>query len=287
MSNLASDNALEERRRLELSDQVFARFCRIVREQAGIVLDDTKRDLVYSRLSRRLRALSMTDFKEYCDLVERNTEPEFEEFLNAITTNLTSFFRERHHFDFMSETVIPELLKRHEKDRRIRLWSAGCSTGNEPYSLSMTLLENLPASQAWDILVLATDLDTRVLDKARAGVYEYKDIESLKPAQRQRWFEKGGSGNEELVRVKPELGELIRFNQLNLMGDWPMKGPFDVIFCRNVVIYFDKDTQRRLFDRYAQLMTDGGYLFVGHSESLFRVTDRFELIGQSIYRKVY
>lgn len=287
MSNLASDNGFETKQSFALGDEVFVRFCKIVRDQAGIVLDNSKRDLVYSRLARRLRALGMTDFEEYCDIVEHDDGPEFEEFLNAITTNLTSFFREKHHFEFLAKTVIPELMAIHAKDRRIRVWSAGCSTGEEPYSLAMTLQEYLPNIQNWDALILATDLDTRVLNKAGSGVYEEKDIESLSSAQRQRWFQKGGEGHEGQVRIKPELADMIRFKQLNLMGEWPMKGPFDVIFCRNVVIYFDKDTQRRLFDRYADLMADEGYLFVGHSESLFRVTERFELIGQSIYRKVY
>lgn len=287
MSNLASDSGFEGKQGFALGDDTFERFCKIVRDHAGIVLDKSKRDLVYSRLSRRLRALEMTDFDDYCDIVEREDSHELEEFLNAITTNLTSFFREKHHFDFLAKTVIPELSQKHARDKRIRVWSAGCSTGEEPYSLAMTLYEHMPNLANWDALILATDLDTRVLNKARSGIYEAKDVATMNSSQCQRWFQKGGEGHEGLVRVKSELQDLIRYKQLNLMAEWPMKGPFDVIFCRNVVIYFDKETQKRLFERYADLMSDGAYLFVGHSESLFRVTERFELIGQSIYRKVY
>ncbi|TPW13583.1 MAG: chemotaxis protein methyltransferase CheR, partial [Halothiobacillaceae bacterium] len=181
--------------------------------------------------------------------------------------------------------VVPYLLTQRKHLRKIRIWSAGCSTGEEPYSLAMTLAETLPTSPTWDVKILATDLDTNVLAKARAGLYGIERIESVNKNRVKRWFLKGAGEHEGCVKVASQLQEMIAFNQLNLMKEWPMQGPFDVIFCRNVVIYFDKETQARLFARYADLLANDGYLFVGHSESLFKVTDKFSLIGQTIYQK--
>jgi chemotaxis protein methyltransferase CheR len=250
----------------------------------GISLADHKRELVYGRLAKRLRALRLSSFADYCRHLDANEE-ELLELINAITTNLTSFFREPYHFDYLRETILPELLERNAGRRRIRIWSAGCSTGEEPYSIAMTVREVLPESRDWDVRVLATDIDSNVLAHAQAGIYREDRAAQIPPGLLRRFFRKGVGAAAGSVRAIDELRDLIAFRRLNLMEEWPMKGPFDVIFCRNVVIYFDKDTQRRLIGRYADLLAQGGHLFVGHSETLFKVSDRFQLVGRTIYRK--
>lgn len=271
----------------EFADQDFQRIRRIINDIAGISLADGKRELVYSRLSRRLRSLGLRRFDEYCRLLETGGEnnEEIGEFVNALTTNLTSFFRESHHFEFLGAELLPALIReRGASHRRIRIWSAGCSTGEEPYSIAMVLREILPAV-GWDVKILATDLDSNVLATAERGVYEESRIKGLPEARVQRWFQRGRGSQSGQVRVIPALRELITFRRLNLMHDWPMRGPFDVVFCRNVVIYFDKPTQRGLFERFADLLVERGHLFVGHSESLFKVTDRFVPLGKTIYQR--
>lgn len=270
----------------EFSDQDFQRVRRIINEMAGISLADGKRELVYSRLSRRLRQLNMQRFDAYCDYVEAGDDPaEKTEFVNALTTNLTSFFREMHHFEFLGNELLPAIIRdRGMSNRRLRIWSAGCSTGEEPYSIAMVVKEVLPAV-GWDAKILATDLDSNVLAHAQRGVYEVDRIKDLSEARRRRWFLKGCGAQSGQVRVVPPVAELITFKQLNLMEDWPMRGLFDLIFCRNVVIYFDKPTQRKLFDRFADRLIEQGHLFVGHSESLFKVTERFAPLGKTIYRR--
>ncbi len=276
-------NAIAGREReYQLSDGEFAEIRRLVREHTGISLADSKRELVYSRLVRRLRRLRLGTFREYLDVLARGEAAELEEFSNAITTNLTSFFREPHHFEFLAETVLPLLEKRNAATRRLRIWSAGCSTGEEPYSIAITLQEQMARFRGWDVRVLATDLDSQVLAHATAGRYRDERFEKMPAARRDRWFEVARDGTATAVR---ELRELITFRQLNLMHPFPMRGPFDAIFCRNVVIYFDKPTQRELFDRMAGLQNDGDHLFIGHSESLFKVCERYQLIGKTIYRK--
>lgn len=271
----------------EFADQDFQRIRRIINDIAGISLADGKRELVYSRLSRRLRHLGLRRFDEYCRLLETGGDhnEEIGEFVNALTTNLTSFFRESHHFDFLGAELLPALIReRGAGNRRIRIWSAGCSTGEEPYSIAMVLRETLPAV-GWDAKILATDLDSNVLATAERGVYDESRIKDLSDARVRRWFQRGRGAQSGQVRVASELRELITFRRLNLMHDWPMRGPFDVVFCRNVVIYFDKPTQRVLFERFADLLVDHGHLFVGHSESLFKVTERFVPLGKTIYQR--
>ncbi len=270
------------RRDFEFTDRDFYRIRDLVKQHAGITLTDAKKDMVYSRLSRRLRHLGITSFSEYCQLVEDETSGELVNFTNSVTTNLTAFFREQHHFDYLSSTLLPRLRKEKAHSRRLRIWSAGCSTGEEPYSLAMTLLENLPAHEKWDVKILATDLDSNVLDTAQRGIYNMDRIKGISNQRLKRWFLKG-KHNKDAVRVSPELQQLISFRQLNLLRPWPFHGPFDFIFCRNVVIYFDKPTQKVLFERYADMLEMNSHLFIGHSESLFKVTDRFKLIGQTIY----
>ncbi|NOX76108.1 MAG: protein-glutamate O-methyltransferase CheR [Gammaproteobacteria bacterium] len=263
------------------------RFIRnLVEQRTGIVLSDNKRDLVYGRLSRRLRELKLTRFDEYCELLQGGHDEEMVNFVNAITTNLTSFFREEHHFEYLGKTLLPMLMKT-KTDHRLRIWSAGCSTGEEPYSIAMVLNEAMgTALDSWDVRILATDLDTKVLAKGRSGIYEQSRVEGMSRSRLKRWVKKGSGDNAGLVQMSPELKALITFRQLNLMEGWPMSGPFDLIFCRNVVIYFNKPTQQILFDRYANMLPDEGHLFLGHSETMFQKTDRYELIGHTIYRKI-
>ena len=265
------------------------RFIRdLVAERTGIMLSENKRDLVYGRLSRRLRELNMSRFRDYCGLLQAGHDEEMVNFVNAITTNLTSFFRENHHFDFLGKQLLPSLLQRkleNNDERRLRIWSAGCSTGEEPYSIAMVLKEVISDFSHWDVRILATDLDTKVLAKARSGIYEQSRVEGLSKSRLRKWIKKGRGENQGKVRLSPELQELITFKQLNLMDEWPMSGPFDFIFCRNVVIYFNKPTQQVLFDRYADLLDHQGYLFLGHSETMFQKTDRYQLIGKTIYQK--
>lgn len=273
-------------REFSFTDRDFNYIVNLVKEKTGIVLTDAKRQMVYSRLARRLRALQFDDFNSYCGLLKSGDTTELEDFVNAITTNLTAFFREEHHFSYLADTVIPELLRQDYAGKRIRVWSAGCSTGEEPYSISMVLKESVQESMGWDVRLLATDLDSNVLNTAKNGVYDISRVQSITPKRISRWFRKGKNSLAGKVKASDELKDIITFKKLNLMQEWPFRGPFDVIFCRNVVIYFDKDAQRKLVDRFAGKLRDGGYLFMGHSESLFRVTDRFSLIGNTIYRKV-
>ena len=270
-------------REFPMTDGNFATIKTLAYTLTGIRLSDHKRSMVYSRLARRLRLLGCRDFDAYCAIISTDSHPERSEFVNAITTNLTSFFREPHHFQFLREQVCPELMSRHARDKRVRLWSAGCSTGEEAYSIALTVREAMPAA-GWDIRLLATDLDSNVVAQAAAGTYPRERVEPLSAEQRKRWLLHDRAGGQ--IRVKPELAQMITFKRLNLLGNWPLKGPFDVIFCRNVVIYFDKDTQRRLFDRYANILAPGGYLFIGHSENLHGVSSRFRSLGRTMYQKI-
>ena len=273
--------------RFNFTEHDFRYISNLLNEQAGIKLSDAKRELVYARLSKRLRSLGIQSFGEYCDLLRNGDAEELVHCINAITTNVTTFFREIHHFEFLEKTALPELIEHKTSigSRRLRLWSAGCSSGEEPYSLEIVLREQ-PALQYWDDLVLATDLDTHILEQANRGHYNIKQLEKVSPERVRRWFREGTGKNANLVSVVPELRERIRFRQLNLKNNWPMHGPFDVIFCRNVVIYFDKEMQKKLFNRFADILAPNGYLFIGHSESLFGISDRFEVAGRTIYKKV-
>ena len=252
---------------------------------AGISLSNAKRELVYGRIARRIRALKLPGFDAYCTLLEKHPEQELGYFINAITTNLTAFFREDHHFDFLSDTLVPYWMRTRGPKPKIRIWSAGCSTGEEPYSIAMTLHESLPASAAREASILATDIDTNVLEHGATGVYDFERVQHMEPSRLKRFFKRGRGPNESKVRVVPELQPNIEFRHLNLMSAWPVQGPLDLIFCRNVVIYFDKPTQRKLFQRFAEVLAPDGYLIIGHSESLYSVSSDFELVGRTIYKK--
>jgi len=272
-------------REFAFRDEDFEALRRLVKDLTGINLSDQKRELVYGRLARRLRALRLRSFAEYRDLLASDGGREISELCNAITTNLTSFFRESHHFDYLREQVLQRMAADRAGPRRLRIWSAGCSTGEEPYSIAMTVLEALPDLRHWDVKILATDIDSDVLARAKRGIYAAERVRPLGPQRLSRFFVERRNKEGPCYEVTPELAGLITFKQLNLMHSLPMKGPLDAIFCRNVVIYFDKDTQRALFARVAHLQRPGDLLFLGHSESLFKVSERYESIGKTIYRR--
>ncbi len=267
-----------------LTDSEFDRLRAVVRQHTGIALSEAKRELVYGRLARRLRKLKLTSFADYCTLVEGQTG-ELQELINAITTNLTSFFREDYHFAHLASEVLPELERQRADSQRIRIWSAGCSSGEEPYSLAVVLNETLAHLSHWDIKLLATDIDSQMISAAEEGVYGTDRLKGLAPDRLARWFPQA-TDKADCRAASAELKRLITFKRLNLMDSWPMKGPFDIIFCRNVIIYFDKDTQHELLDRMADLQRPGSWLFVGHSENLFNVTHRYKLVGRTTYRRV-
>ncbi|MDP2486467.1 CheR family methyltransferase [Pseudoalteromonas marina] len=262
------------------TDRDFKDIANLVYNACGIVLGDHKREMVYSRLARRIRALKLNDFKAYLTYLDTHKDQEFDAFINAITTNLTSFFREVHHFEFIKSELIPNLIKTNKDTKRVRIWSAGCSTGEEPYSLAMTLNNAFPSN--WDVKILATDLDSNVLEKAQKGVYTAANVNGLDATHLKRWFLKSKDG--EHYKVKDTLRERISFKRLNLLQDWPMKGPFDLILCRNVVIYFDKETKDHLFKRYANILSDHGYLFLGHSESMGKEHSNYKNLGKTMYQ---
>jgi len=275
---------MEKQREFVYTREDFDVLRKISNSHSGIIVTDDKFDMFYSRLSKRIRMLGLKNFKEYCVYLDENQDIEFTEFINAITTNLTAFFRENHHFEYVRDIIIPELIKRNHSSKEIKVWSAGCSTGEEPYSIAMTLLENTPPD--WTIKILATDLDTNVLQTAASGIYSDDRVSGLSEKRLKRWFKKGKGANSNKVKVKPELQERIRFKQLNLMNEWPMKGYFDFIFCRNVIIYFDRETKENLVNRYSSYLANGSHLLIGHSESLHKIETDFDLIGNTIYRKV-
>lgn len=268
-----------------LTDSEYKDICALVYDNTGIILNEEKRKLAYSRFSRRLKELNLTTFREYCDIVKSGDKREMTNFANAITTNLTSFFREAHHFDRLTEEVMPGLLKK--TSRKIRIWSAGCSTGEEPYSLGISILKKFPDIKNWDIKILATDLDSKVLDTASRGIYKAQGLNTLDdPTIAKEWFKRGIVDGVESVQVLPKVRELIQFKKLNLMDkEWPMKGTFDVIFCRNVVIYFDHVTQQKLFSKFSSLQNKGNYLFIGHSETLKGFDTAYKNIGRTVYIK--
>ncbi len=275
-----------KQREFNFTEDHFNLLRTLVKKHTGISLSDAKQELVYGRVTRRLRKLGLKGFDQYCLLLETNPDTEMTNFVNAITTNKTEFFRESHHFDFLAKTAIPYLLKTRNLNRRIRIWSAGCSTGQEPFTIAMVLMEAIPAIANWDVRVLATDIDSAVLDICRQGIYSKDLIGGISKTRLKRWFRKGRGDNKGMLQVVPELQALISFKKLNLMDDWPMRGPFDLLFCRNVVIYFDKPTQKQLLDRYSNILADDGYLFIGHSEFLLGISDRYQHLGQTIHKKV-
>jgi len=267
-------------RDLELTDSDFSRIRELIHERAGIVLAENKREMVYSRLAKRLRQQGLTSFSEYLARLERQPDSsEWQAFTNALTTNLTSFFREAHHFPLLADHV-------RQRQGRIRVWCVAASTGEEPYSIAMTLMETLGAAAASQAEIIATDIDTDALEKARTGVYPIEPVSKLDDARVKRFFQRGRGAREGFARIRPEVSQMVTFQPLNLLAaSWSVKGPFDAIFCRNVMIYFDKATQKRILERFAPLLKPDGLLFAGHSESFSYITNAFQLRGQTVYTR--
>lgn len=272
---------------MSISDREFNQLREFIYSHTGISLSDHKRMLLCSRLSKRLRYFGFKKYKEYFNyLTEQDSSgEELVEMINAMTTNKTDFFRETHHFQFIKDKVIPAVKQRAKNtgSRHLRFWSAGSSTGEEAYTLAMTLLDCFPELYNWNMKILATDIDTRVLEKAAAGIYSLEQSKKVPFIYWDRFFKKMPDSQQ--VVVKSELKAMIHFLWLNLLTNpWPMHGLFDVIFCRNVIIYFNSETQHQLIDRMAQILKPGGYLMLGHSESLHGIHDGFRHVGHSIYQ---
>ncbi|HYD52302.1 MAG TPA: protein-glutamate O-methyltransferase CheR [Gemmatimonadaceae bacterium] len=266
----------------DLTASHFSRIAVLVKHVAGIDLRPGKEGLVRSRLASRLRALGVTSFDDYLAHLDADASgAELVQLLDVITTNKTSFFREPEHFRLLQDEILPALAGR---AAGIRVWSAGCSSGEEPYTTAIVLRESLDARRFADARVLATDLSTRVLSRAREGVYAEEMLADVPPQLVRRHFA-GASRGDRMLRVVDATRACVRFARLNLMGRWPMQGPFDVIFCRNVMIYFDKATQQRLVQRFTELLASGGYLFVGHSESLTGIDHGLRYVQPAVYRR--
>ncbi|MCB9831047.1 MAG: protein-glutamate O-methyltransferase CheR [Planctomycetes bacterium] len=272
---------------IKLDKKQFDFIRKMITTETGIVLGEHKLDMVSNRLRRRLKELRLGDFDAYCNLLRDPLSGELMECINAVTTNVTALFREPAHFDYLKSTVFPFMCELARKDRKLRMWSAGCSIGMEPYSIAITAHEHFGGELGrWDFKLLATDLDSKCVSQGASGIYASELVDGLSAERRARWFKDGSGARGHLTKASQELRRLITFNQLNLMGSWPMKQKFQAIFCRNVMIYFDRETQRRLVDRYAQQLVDGGYLFIGHSETLSDISTRFKLVSQTTYRKL-
>lgn len=271
--------------RQKLSDADFDFVCRYIYDKSGIVLNSSKREMVYRRFTRIIRDRHLESFSDYCQLLKTNSDEEQGYFINALTTNLTSFFREEHHFEYLRDHELPRLMK--QKSKRLRIWCSASSTGEEPYSIAITVKEFFKTLlNTWDVKILATDIDSNVLNTGKQGIYEGKRIEDIPDNLKRKYFSRGTGINSSKVRITPDLQQLITFKELNLMNGWPMKGPFDVIFCRNVIIYFDKKTQMQLFERYHQLLAPNGLLILGHSENLGTFQEYFKSVGRTIFRKL-
>jgi chemotaxis protein methyltransferase CheR len=266
-----------------ITSKEFECFRTLIYEGSGISLDQRKKSLLESRLAKRLRELGLETFAQYYDRVTRDpTREEFTRMLDLISTNKTDFFREPKHFDYLREHILPQL----KDERRIRIWSSACSTGEEPYTIAMTLFENINNPLQWDFKILASDLSTRVLAKAAAGLYEEDRFRDVPPDILKRHFLRGRGDHVGQFKVKPHLSEIIQFRRLNLMDErFPIKTPLDLIFCRNVMIYFDRPTQETLVNKFHWYLKPGGHLFIGHSESLQWVNHPFTVVAPTIYQK--
>lgn len=274
---LAADNDAQTRE-FHFTEQDFQRVRKLIYEHAGINLSDAKKDMVYSRLGRRLRATGLTTFRDYLGLLEADDPVEWEAFVNSLTTNLTAFFREPHHFPLLAEH-----LHKVRQRRPLELWCSAASTGEEPYTMAMTMVDVF-GSYTPPVHILATDLDTNVLKKAQAGIYPLDRVEKLPPDVLKRFFLKGTGSNAGYVQVRRELRDMITFRQLNLLdARWPIRGPFEAIFCRNVMIYFDKPTQYKILQKFVPVMHNDALLFAGHSESFQHAADLFHIRGRTVY----
>jgi chemotaxis protein methyltransferase CheR len=269
----------------ELGNKEFSLFRDIIFKESGINLTERKKTLMHSRLMRRLRALNIDNYKTYYKYLNNNYQEEIINLINCITTNKTDFFREPRHFEFLKNVVFPEFEKRNKN--RIRIWSAGCSTGEEPYSIAITVAEYFKNRRKPDIKILATDIDTDVLKKAILGIYKNENYGEVEGNFTRDYFLKGKGESSGLYNVMASIKNMVTFKRLNLLSEsYPMKGQFDIIFCRNVIIYFDKKTKDELIHKFHKYLTDDGYFFAGHSESLTNCSGKYYLIGNTIYGKV-
>lgn len=275
-----------------LTTEEFRIFRDLIYRYAGISLGDHKQPLVNSRLRRRLALYGTNSFSEYYDLVQSlgQESDEFREMINCITTNKTDFFREPHHFKFVANTFVPEIVRLADEGRlpkKLRVWHAGCSTGEEAYTLGMVLAETLGRHRSWNVRQLASDIDTVVLGEAAEAIYDEERVSKIPSGLRRRYLLRGTGAQTGLFKVHPSLIEKVTFRQINLLSDpWPFRTDikFDLLFCRNVMIYFDKQTQKRLIDRFSRVLRPGGYLFIGHSENMLGLSTRYQSIGSTIYR---
>ena len=278
---MAIDNGIlrsQSDREFLFTDGDFQKVKKLIYEHAGINLSDAKKDMVYSRLGRRLRATGLASFREYLAFLETDNETEWEAFVNSLTTNLTSFFREPHHFPLLAEHLIKVKYR-----KPIDLWCSAASTGEEPYTMAMTVIDAFGTFTP-TVHILATDLDTNVLKKAQSGVYPLERVEKLSPDVLKRFFLKGTGSNAGFVQVRKELRDMITFRQLNLLdAKYPIHGPFEAIFCRNVMIYFDKPTQYNILTKFVPFMRQDALLFAGHSESFQHAADLFQIRGKTVY----
>ncbi|MBN2299172.1 MAG: protein-glutamate O-methyltransferase [Deltaproteobacteria bacterium] len=271
----------------DLTDKEFKLFQELIYRETGINMSDKKKKLVVARLSKRLRALDLVNFTQYYEYLNdsENSDKEIVNLINRVTTNKTNFFREKHHFDFLSKELLPRLIIQGETSgaRRLRIWSAGCSSGEEPYTLAMVVNEAFKAHRGWDIKILATDLDTEILQSAIHGVYQTQLVSPIPKEYLIRYFSRDTQG----YKVNQNLRSMIAFRKLNLMNPtFPMKQPFDIIFCRNVIIYFDAPTKEGLLDKFHYHLKTGGHIFIGHSESLMHMKTKFKYLKHTIYQKV-
>jgi len=271
-----------------LDEKEFCLISDLVYEHCGINLHDGKKELVRARLAKRLREGNFPTFSDYVQhVLEDTTGREFSLLVDSLSTNLTKFFREEQHFEFLRSRFLPGLLSARQlrRDFRIRGWSAGCSSGEEPYSIAITLLEAIQGKGRWDVKLLATDVSMRMLERARRGVYDMERVEPIPPALRHKYLVRARGDGPDAYEVTETLRSVVIFQYLNLMKDWPIKTPLDFIFCRNVMIYFDKPTQGRLIQRFYNLLAPGGVLFTGHSESLTGIEHKFRYVQPTIYMK--
>jgi chemotaxis protein methyltransferase CheR len=274
---------------VDLTDREFQLLRTLIFEKSGITLNDGKKELVRTRLGSKLRSGGFGSFKDYYNyVVEDRTGEELVTLLDAISTNLTSFFREINHFNYLRNHIVPETMekKRGSGDKEIRAWSAGCSSGEEPYSLAFTLADILRGDKGWDVKLLATDISTKVLARAARGAYTEEQVQTVPKEMASKFLDKAMEDGDRLYKVRPEIRSLIQFKRFNLMTPtFPFKRGFDFIFCRNVMIYFDKPTQQVLINKFFGALADGGYLLIGHSESLTGVQHRFKYMQPTIYKK--
>jgi chemotaxis protein methyltransferase CheR len=290
MSSVRASTAVvaDPPREFDFSDADFRNLAQFAQAQTGISLADNKRNLVYSRLSRRLRALGLSSFREYrAYLAGEGGEEEIENFINSISTNHTKFFREIHHFEHLRTHVAMPFAQAAagSAGRRLRVWSAGCSTGEEPHTIAVVLKREIADIARHDVRILATDIDTDVLGRAARGEYPATSVDDVPANYRSVFFAKDGADTNGKVAIDDQVRSLITFRRLNLMDQWPFRGPFDAIFCRNVMIYFDNETKTKLVDRFTSMLQPGGWLYLGHSESLMGAHPGLRLAGRTIYRR--